>query len=181
MLKKETHMQRKNLTIAAIVVVVLIAIVAVTVVSAAGQGDLGKLRAATVQYKDVAAAQAAGYTLVEGLDYCFNNPGVGGMGLHYINTASLDTTVETLKPEAMVYHAGADGSLKLGAVEYIVPAGPWDAEGHTSPPSELGQTFHLNEALGVYVLHVWLWRNNPAGIYEDWNPQVTCAGIGGPS
>jgi hypothetical protein len=173
-------MQRKNLTIAAIVLVVLIAIVAVTVVSAAGQGDLGKLRAATVQYKDPAAAQAAGYDLREGLDHCFNNPGTGGMGLHYINVDILDTTLEMLKPEAMVYHAGADGRLKLGAVEYIVPAEPWDVD-HTSPPSVLGQSFHLNEQLGVYVLHVWLWRNNPAGIYEDWNPQVTCAGIGGPS
>ncbi len=174
-------MQRRNLTLAGLALVVLVTVVAVTVVSAANGGDLGKLRGATTKFKNPQAAEAAGYTLVAGLDHCFNNPGVGGMGLHYINTASLDTTVEMLKPEAMVYHAGADGRLVLGAVEYIVPAGPWDAEGHTSPPSVLGQTFHLNEQLGVYVLHVWLWRNNPAGIYEDWNPQVTCAGIGGPS
>jgi hypothetical protein len=66
-------------------------------------------------------------------------------------------------------------------VEYIVPAEPWDAAGHATPPTVLGQTFHLNPALGVYVLHVWIWRNNPAGIFEDWNPQITCAGIGGPS
>ena len=173
-------MQRRTVIILA-TVVVLAAVVAVTVVSAAGQGDLGKLRAATVKFKDPSAAEAAGYVLVDGLDYCFNNPGVGGMGLHYINTASLDTTVEMLKPEAMVYHAEDGGQLKLGAVEYIVPAAAWDAEGHATPPSVLGQTFHLNEALGVYVLHVWLWRHNPAGIYEDWNPRITCAGIGGPS
>ena len=172
-------MKRKPLLILA--VVLLAAVVAVTAVSAAGQGDLGKLRAATVNFKDPAAAEAAGYVLVDGLDYCFNNPDVGGMGLHYIHTASLDTTVEMLKPEAMVYHAEAGGQLKLGAVEYIVPAEAWDAAGHTAPPSVLGQTFHLNEALGVYVLHVWLWRHNPAGIYEDWNPQITCAGISGPS
>jgi hypothetical protein len=174
-------MSRRKLLFAIAAVVVIVAVVAVTVVSAAGQGDLGKLRAATTKFKDTEAALAAGYTLVEGLDHCFNNPGVGGMGLHYINTAALDTTVEMLKPEAMVYQAGADGRLKLGAVEYIVPAEPWDAAGHTSPPQVLGQTFHLNAELGVYVLHVWLWRNNPAGIYEDWNPKVTCAGIGGPS
>ena len=173
-------MKRRNMILAA-VVVAIVAVLAVTVASAAGQGDLGKLRAATVKYKDTAAAAADGYVLVPTLDHCFNNPGVGGMGLHYINTAGLDTTVDMLKPEAMVYQADRNGNLMLGAVEYIVPAALWEAEGHTSPPTVLGQTFHLNQALGVYVLHAWIWRNNPAGLYEDWNPQVTCAGIGGPS
>lgn len=172
-------MKRKTLIIAAAVVV--LAVVAVTVASAAGQSDLARLRAATVKFKDTKAAEAAGYSLVPGLDYCFNNPGVGGMGLHYIKTASLDTTVEMLRPEAMVYHSAGGGKLILGAVEYIVLAEPWDAAGHTTPPTVLGQTFHLNPALGVYVLHVWIWRDNPAGIFQDWNPQITCAGIGGPS
>jgi hypothetical protein len=172
-------MQRRTLAIVLIAAVVLLAAVSITVVSAAGQGDLGKLRAATVAYKDPEAAMAAGYGLVDGLDHCFNNPGVGAMGVHYINTAALDTTVEMLKPEAMVYHALPNGTLRLGAVEYIVPAAPWDAEGHGAPPSVLGQSFHLNEALGVYVLHAWIWRENPAGIFEDWNPKVTCAGLGG--
>jgi hypothetical protein len=173
-------MQRRKLSLGLMLVVALAALT-VTAVSAGGQGDLGKLRSATSGFKVPEAALAAGYSLVSGLDYCFNNPGVGGMGVHYINTASLDTTVEMLKPEAMVYQATPDGRLKLGAVEYIVPAAAWDAEGHSGPPSVLGQSFHLNEALGVYVLHAWIWRNNPAGLYADWNPRVTCAGIGGPS
>jgi hypothetical protein len=74
-----------------------------------------------------------------------------------------------------VYTPEANGKLKLGAVEYIVPAEPWDAAGHTEPPMLLDKHFHLNEALGVYVLHAWLWRNNPAGTFEDWNPKVSCA------
>jgi hypothetical protein len=72
----------------------------------------------------------------------------------------------------------ANGSLKLGAVEYIVPAEAWDNAGNTEPPKVLDQTFHLNEALGVYVLHAWLWRSNPAGMFEDWNPKVTCTHAG---
>jgi hypothetical protein len=41
--------------------------------------------------------------------------------------------------------------------------------------SELhGRSFHLNEALAVYVLHAWIWKINPAGMFEDWNPNVTC-------
>ena len=173
-------MNRKTLIIIGAVVVLVIAVAAVTVASAAGQGDLGKVRAATAKFQDPKGAEAAGYSLVDGLDYCFNNPGVGGMGLHYIQTASLDTSLDMLKPEAMVYHGDGSGGLKLGAVEYIVPAEPWDAA-HTAPPTVLGRSLHLNPALGVYVLHVWLWRENPAGIFEDWNPKITCAGIGGPS
>jgi hypothetical protein len=38
----------------------------------------------------------------------------------------------------------------------------------------MGMHFHLNEKLGVYVLHAWIWKNNSAGIFEDWNPAVTC-------
>jgi hypothetical protein len=38
----------------------------------------------------------------------------------------------------------------------------------------LGHHLHLNPGLGVYVLHAWIFKNNPAGIFEDWNPNVTC-------
>jgi hypothetical protein len=95
------------------------------------------------------------------------------MGYHYVNTDLLDTTVDLLRPEAMVYSPDANGSIQLGAVEYIVSAAAWDAE-HTEVPQVLGQSFHLNERLGVYILHAWLWKNNPSGMFEDWNPEVTC-------
>ena len=98
------------------------------------------------------------------------------MGYHYIHTGLLDLTVDALQPEAMVYVPGPNGQFKLGAVEYIVPAADWDANGHTEPPSLLGHHFHLNQDLGVYVLHAWIWRQNPLGIFEDWNPNVTCPG-----
>ncbi|MDT8305926.1 MAG: hypothetical protein RRC07_08325 [Anaerolineae bacterium] len=49
-----------------------------------------------------------------------------------------------------------------------------DAAGNTAPPAILGQSLHLNEALGVYVLHAWIWLGNPAGVFADWNPNVSC-------
>jgi hypothetical protein len=55
----------------------------------------------------------------------------------------------------------------------MVPAAMWDAE-NTDPPQVLGQSFHLDESLGMYVLHAWVWKNNPAGMFEDWNPDVSC-------
>jgi hypothetical protein len=155
------------------VLVIILALFVVTGVYAAGQSDLARLRAATAQYHRLEAAQAADYDLVPGLDHCFNNPGVGAMGYHYINVGLLDLELDPLQPEAMVYVPGPKGQLQLGAVEYIVPAVPWDAE-NDELPMVLGQHLHLNEELGVYVLHAWVWRHNPAGMFEDWNPNVTC-------
>ena len=48
---------------------------------------LDQVRDATEAYRKVSVAEAAGYNLVPGLDYCFDDPGVGGMGFHYINVA----------------------------------------------------------------------------------------------
>jgi hypothetical protein len=147
-------------------------------VSCPGEGqegdDLDALRAAVAQYHDLNVATADGYQLVDGLDHCFDNPGVGAMGIHYINVNLLDTALDPLQPEAMVYQHGPDGELSLGAVEWIVPAEAWDAENHAHFPSVMDHELHLNEALGVYVLHAWIFLDNPAGIFEDWNPEVNC-------
>jgi hypothetical protein len=143
-------------------------------VRADGQAELAEVRAATASFQQPATAQAAGWDLVTGLDHCFDNPGAGAMGYHYINVNLLDATVDVLQPEAMVYAPGPNGQLQLGAVEYIVPVDAWAASGNPGLPSALGREFHLNPALGVYVLHAWIWRHNTAGMFEDWNPQVSC-------
>jgi hypothetical protein len=144
-----------------------------TVALANGQADLAQVRAATARFHRTQAAQAAGYGLVPGLDNCFDKPSVGGMGYHYINTGILDLTVDELQPEAMVYTPGPNGILQLGAVEYIVPAQAWDAT-YSQPPTLFGQTFELNPTLGVYSLHAWIWKENPSGMFSDWNPKVSC-------
>lgn len=157
----------------AVLLIAILSMFAVFAVRAETQDDLAELRDATAQYHRPEAAQAAGYDLVPGLDHCFNNPGVGAMGYHYINVSLLDTTVNFLQPEAMVYTPGPNGILQLGAVEYVVPAAAWDAI-HTELPQVIGHEFHLNPTLGVYVLHIWIWKNNSSGMFEDWNPKVSC-------
>lgn len=136
--------------------------------------ELAAVRVATAQFHQIPGAEAGGYHLVPGLDYCFDNPGVGGMGVHYIKTTMLDTNLDPLQPEAMVYSVGSNGQLQLGAVEYIVPAAKWESEGHTQPPTLLGQSLRLNKSLGVYALHAWIWQENPSGMFSDWNPKVSC-------
>jgi hypothetical protein len=159
-----------------LIVALLAALVLVvtTTALASGKDELAKVRKATAKYRSIEVAQGNGYDLVPGLDHCFDNPGVGAMGYHYIKTSALDLTVDAMQPEAMVYAPKKNGKLKLAAVEYIVPAGPWDEAGNDMPPALFGRHFHLNEALGVYVLHAWIWQKNPAGIFEDWNPNVSC-------
>ena len=164
-------MKRRALIAIALVLVIL---ATVTITTAASRGELGKLRAATAKYQKLEAAQADGYGLVPGLDHCFEKPGTGAMGYHYINTNLLDTKLDADRPEAMVYSSSKGGKLKLSAVEYIVPADAWAATENSGLPEVLGRHLHLNEELGVYVLHAWVWQNNPAGVFEDWNPRVTC-------
>jgi len=165
-------MNRKNLIV--VLSIIILAALTVTAAMAVGQSDLAIIRAATSQYHRLEAATAAGYAQLPGLDHCFNKPGVGAMGYHYIQAASLDLNLDPEAPEAMVYAPGPDRQLQLAAVEYIVPAEPWDQANPGTLPELMGHSLHLNEELGVYVLHAWVWKNNPAGMYEDWNPKVSC-------
>ena len=42
------------------------------------------------------------------------------MGLHFMNQALQDTTLDVEKPEILVYEKMADGSVRLNGVEYVV-------------------------------------------------------------
>jgi hypothetical protein len=135
--------------------------------------DVGEVREATGAFHNIPLAEAGGYALLPGLDGCFDNPGVGGMGVHYINATLLNNAVlDPDQPQAMVYARGPDGSQRLVALEYIIPAAPWDAT-HTKPPKLAGMPLHLETDLGVYVLHAWIWYDNPAGFFKDWNPRIS--------
>lgn len=138
--------------------------------SSAGANDLASLRRATAAFHNLAQAQAAGYSAR--ITECMSDPVEGGMGVHYLNPALLDGAVSVTKPEVLVYEPKADGSLRLVAVEYAVPFTAWTA---AEPPELFGQHFHRNPAFGIWALHVWAWRDNPSGLFADWNPRVSCA------
>jgi hypothetical protein len=92
------------------------------------------------------------------------------MGLHYIDAKLLDANVDVTKPEALVYELDAEGQItSLVAHEYIVPIDAWTS---STPPALFGQSFHRHPTLPLWVLHAWLWKDNPAGFFEDWNPAV---------
>lgn len=130
---------------------------------------LAGLREATAPYHSIAAADDAGWDIQ--LTGCMDLPGTGGMGYHFGNGGLIDGVAEEFAPELLVYEPKKNGEFRLVAVEYIVPFDLWTNE---APPSLHGIDFHRNEAFGLWVLHAWVWKNNPAGIFQDWNPTVSC-------
>lgn len=154
--------------------VVLGTIAGVTAVAVAG-GDTAKsfkeVRAATARFHSTEQAEKAGY---EPFLECIDSD-AAGMGQHFVNRSLIeDPEVVATQPEALVYEVKGD-ALKLVGVEYIVPV-PQDedaaAEMRANPPRLFGQPFHEVTALEVMVLHAWVWRDNPGGAFEDFNPDV---------
>lgn len=105
----------------------------------------------------------------------------GAMGVHFVNTQLLlDGKLDPQKPEVLVYNRKEDGSLELVAAEWMIPAGAVEER-----PSLYGQEFQgpmvgheplMPEGFHHYDLHVWLWRDNPAGLFAPTNPAMECAG-----
>lgn len=154
--------------------VIAVAAMTASLAFANAQDDLTDVRSATKHLQTPERALKAGWGLVPGLDHCFENPGVGAMGYHYINTSMLDTRLDRTRPEAMVFATNANGQLEFVAVEYIVPIQAWEGAGLEGVPELNGLSFHRNDTLGVYVQHAWIGKDNPAGLFADWNPTVTC-------
>lgn len=136
---------------------------------AAESAELTSLRQYAAPFESLDAAKAAGYT--EQITPCWYHRDLGGQGVHFARQEWIDGNVSLLEPELTMYEPQADGTMQFVAVEYIVPFSAWT---EPDPPSILGQTFMRNEGLELFVLHVWLGRENPAGMYADFNPDVTC-------
>ena len=41
-------------------------------------------------------------------------------------------------------------------------------------PVLFGQEFKQNDTFQLWGLHVWLWKENPSGLFASWNPRVSC-------
>ena len=142
--------------------------------------ELAPVRRLTAPYHNSSKAEADGWIVQ--LSPCVESPSSGGMGYHYGNPEYLQNgIIDALKPEVLVYEPTEDGELRLVAVEYIAPFGPPEVEGEDpvegDQPSLFGQDFdyspHVGE-FGAWTLHVWLWRNNPEGMFAEYNPKVSC-------
>ena len=149
--------------------------------ASAGADELAVARHGTAAFHNI--ANAAGYGLftdAAGMA-CIDKPGVGTMGVHYVNGDLVgDWHEDAATPEALVYEPTKNGRLRLVAVEYVVIKEAWD-EHNDEAPSLFGVPFDETGASNryglppYYSLHAWVWKQNPAGVFEDWNPDATCA------
>lgn len=132
--------------------------------------DTARLRTATSAFRRLDEAVAAGYARF--VTQCIQHPRHGVMGYHHVNRALLDDRVEVDRPEILLYSRGPSGDHVLNGVEYVVP---FSATPRTSaPPRVMGQALKPSDELQLWYLHVWVWRENPAGLFADWNPSLRC-------
>ncbi|HSM04324.1 MAG TPA: hypothetical protein VK858_06870 [Longimicrobiales bacterium] len=169
-----------------------------------GEPSLEELRSVTEKYQDIDVALAEGYVRdpmdlcvtseLEGLD-----PALGAMGVHYIRMDLLGvagppnprvdgtgTHTDFREPAVLLYEPQADGSLELVAVENLVFIEAWEAGGNSAPPTFHGLAWdrmaddpatEVDEAHMFephYDRHVWLYRDNPNGVFTPFNPAVSC-------
>lgn len=139
--------------------------------------ELATVRDALARFQDPRVAIREGYLSTLG---CVAYP-VGGMGVHFLNPALIGPTADPMRPQILVYEPGPRGSLRLVAAEWFVPL----ATGVTERPTLFGRPFDgpmagheplMPASLHHYDLHVWLWKDNPAGMFNSTNPGVGCAG-----
>ena len=139
-----------------------------TIVSPDVAQDIATLRSVTAAFHDITVAAAAGWsTPITG---CMADV-AGGMGYHYGNVGLIDGAVRVDQPELLMYEPGKNGQMTLVGVEYIIPLSEWSS---SAKPHLFGQDFHVNAQFQVWALHVWAWKENPNGIFADWNPRVSC-------
>ena len=102
----------------------------------------------------------------------------GAMGVHFLNPANIGPTLDAAKPQVLIYEPVGD-KLVLVAAEWFVPV---QAAGATAP-SIFGQTLQgpmdghepiMPASLRHYDLHVWLWKDNPLGVFTSTNSAVKC-------
>jgi len=166
--------------------------------------DLAAVRAASERFRNVEVALAEGYiaapgSICETAEAMGQPAALGAMGIHYFRpdllgitappnprVAGAGTHTDFLEPAILIYEPRADGSLELVAVENLVFESAWRAAGNSAPPSFHGRPYErmaddpatsIDEAHMFephYDRHVWLYRDNPNGVFAPFNPNVTC-------
>jgi len=166
---------------------------------------LEEVRALTAKYQDVKVALAEGFVrdpgnMCDTADMMGRPKELGAMGIHFFRPDLLGISgppnprvngdgvhTDFRQPSILIYEPQADGSLKMVAVENLVFQKSWHEAGNKRPPSFHGVEYDrmqddpatkIDEAHMFephYDRHVWLYRENPNGVFAQFNPRVSCA------
>lgn len=137
-----------------------------------GAGLLKAVHAGVARFHSQTQAEKAGY--VSTVD-CVQVPGLGAMGVHYVNQGLIDPVFDAMQPEALLYLPQENGQPRLVGVEYIVinvgqPRPSFD--GH---PMDIGGVPILTQRqVPHWSLHVWVNAENPNGTFTPFNPTLSC-------
>ena len=139
--------------------------------------ELKKVQAALAKYQDPVVAVREGFFSALGCVYFAE----GAMGVHLINLRNVGPKPDPMKPQVLVYEPDDNGKLHLVSVEWLVPLFTKIKD----RPTLFGQPFHgpmeghypyQPKGLHHYDFHVWLFKENPAGLFAQTNPNVNCVG-----
>lgn len=140
--------------------------------------ELERVRDALAKYKDPIVAVRDGYHSTLGCVHYKD----GAMGVHFVNKDLMSPVPDPDKPQILVYEPVGD-RLELVAAEWFIPL----ATGVDRHPMLFGQPFDgpmegheplIPKELHHYDLHVWLFKQNPKGLFHAINPNVSCSGYG---
>ncbi len=152
--------------------------------------QIAEAKSATARYRSVAAAKADGYFQVTQF--------IPGLGLHLANLGISNRIFDPARPQVLLYQPDRNGTLVLVGVAYsIAHTGPDDPQpagfaGNTDawhyhqdlcflptgsvtitpsaqPCRERGGYFQAKTA---WLLHAWIWKTNPNGLFTESNPSV---------
>jgi hypothetical protein len=170
-----------------------------------GEPTLAEVRRATERFRDVDVALAEGYirdptNMCETAEMMGRPAALGAMGIHFFRPDMLGITgppsprvsgtgthTDFRKPSILIYEPQADGSLELVAVENLVFAEAWRRSGNAERPTFHGVPYDamaddpstaIDEAHMFephFDRHVWIYRENPNGVFAPLNPAVSCA------
>ena len=175
---------------------------------AAGESDFAAMRAATTRFQDVTVAIAEGYvrdpmTMCDRAQVMGWSLGTGAAGVHYFrpdlvrleapparSAKGSASHTDALKPGILVYEQRQDGSLELVAVENLTVKWAWRESARSEPPKLHGAAFEpmrdnpatkIDEAQMFeprYNRQVWIFRDNPRGLFMPYDPNGNCAAHG---
>ena len=172
-----------------LVAAILVASAAEAQVTQSGQPalppSLAAVRIALNKYQDPIVAVRDGYFSTLGcVDYPNGGEGMGmmaykpgGMGVHFLNPALIGPTLDSLKPQVLIYEPVGD-RLRLVAAEWFMPTAiskeaPMIFGTKLEGPMEGHQPI-LPAELHHWDLHVWLWKDNPNGLMHSTNSTIKC-------
>ena len=167
--------------IAAALVFPVLAVLGVATAGGSPPDDLQAVKAATARYNSFEQASKDGYSVVG--EPCV--PPVGprspAMGIHAVNEALMaDPAIDPLRPEILLYIPDKHGKLRLIGVEYWKADADQNLATSGDKPSLFGQAFdgpmlgHTPTMPVHYDLHVWVWEDNPLGMFAQVNSNLAC-------